>query len=85
MAKKQSRTDKTTELYEALDLQIYAKAYDEIERSQPLLAQTIEKLVANGEHPKRIKAHFLRSYPNRWIESQLAYQAALYCQFALGD
>lgn len=70
------RKQKITDLFETLDANFDAKAYAELERTAPDIAESIRALVGEGVNPKDIKAHLMRKYPNRWLEAQTVEQAA---------
>ena len=70
------RKQRVTDLFETLDANFDAKAFSELERTAPDIAESIRALVEVGVEPKNIKAHLMRKYPNRWLEAQTVEQAA---------
>lgn len=70
------RKQKVAELFETLDANFDAKAFAELERTAPDIAESIRSLVGQGVEPRAIKTHLMRKYPNRWLEAQVVEQAA---------
>ncbi len=73
-------TKQINALFDALDLQLCEKAYNELERSQPNIVQTIEAMIKRGVKPVEIRSHVMARFPNRWLEGQTLEQAARYCE-----
>lgn len=66
------------ELWQDFDRNEDEKEYVDLERSNPLRAERIERLVNVGISPKKISERYLRLHPHRWPESKAILAAARY-------
>lgn len=64
------RRERVSALFAELDDHFDEKAFNQLERSDPLVAQTLTELVGEGVGENRIVSHLLHKYPHMWIQTQ---------------
>lgn len=64
------RRARVADLFAELDDHFDEKAFNQLERSDPLIAQTLADLVGEGVGENRIVSHVLGKYPHMWIQAQ---------------
>lgn len=65
-----SRQVQEAELFAEFDSHWDEKAFAQLDRSDPMIAQTLARMVDAGIGPKRIMSHMLHKYPHLWLQTQ---------------
>jgi hypothetical protein len=65
-----SRQEQEEELFDDLDSLLDEKAYRLLDRGDPLIAQTLIRMIDLYISSEKILSHMLRKYPHLWIQTQ---------------